>query len=1433
MDRKVIVYIQSLDVSDRTKNALIRSGILTLNELEQQDEIFFINLRGIGARGLGEIRNILNEKESIYESFETRRGKIDLIPQELRDTRITQIQIGARACNALLNAGINNVWNLVQLTSADIMTIPNIGIVTRKEIASVIEAILEAPDMYYARISGQNISTEETTLVKQDGVMEGKGFDFPLIDTLVASYYMKTTCMKEWFGMTRQGISEIMIKRSPKRMQKWSGKVLLEEEYNILFQLAETKAFLLEKDNKFICRCFNNRQDDFVAIFVYENEIKCFFLQDLPTELQKIITDANLHRYTESELNGATEGEIVHILRKPYFLPKYPDKFRRCASFRGLTVDEYSYFVSGNPIADLRSVTDSQIENYLEEKLIDGKVYISSDPQNQWIRSYASRNGYGIKEFVELYGYEMYVNQNDEEETRRRHIEEITPYVVGANRVYLSAHSEIYNKFHTYARYRNMSLNEYISSLGFERTTERPQKEHDSLEKDMEIRQCNGSFEEEIFAKYPLIGSRILSKEEADLVNKRTRIYLDKVLKKPDEKLTLKKEMVITISVINYAKSWAPEKNSSFWAYIALQYGYREVNGTAVHILQSSMEDALKKKNRLFIEDSNGRAFKTTAVVHALSTKKSWMLLFDFLFDFYKNNLNWKVVPNDPLLENMVTALQRKLNGSCVEDAEISISSQVYSFQEGIRKLILFRPSYARRLFEKLIKRIDESVNSVRTPIHTYEEKMCDEWFKGKLTLISNEKRGKREEETIRHEIAVDYSQIQPRFVLYNENSIRIELPDIRLNGETFSSTYLQMTYEDEIVYKQRMIWYGNELGQTLSNVAIQLPDYKGGGDLFKINVCIVCDSKVIYKSAEDLYRKFFVFSGEREIGIAKISRGDYTFVLPDDVLLEGENVILTEIETFKQHGMKAYYAELQEGYTVTVNGSLITFDDDNRGEIHIMPPVGTARDLFFTREGDSYKIVPSHSTCHLIFRDNSIVNQYKIIYNGSQVEFYELQKQIIGQGEDYELPVGNAFSHIQIVDLNKEKLVYDQNFVAISKLKFGFNRECYFSNADYEDAAFSIEALDICEKIYFSLGEDELVFPYLDGAIHAIVPKVEVIATSKNWTLEESERDQYIGDIPQESTFKVTAPSDIDVKFYVDGIDVRYDGQGVVSIGNVLHSLSDAVTTPRANVDMMICGEQNSYRYHLARIFYREGFTDKPKLWLQGNRLYWNHGGKFVGQSGRQMELFLQSEAGNTLTFDMKEDTEYVIIPDQTETGSYKFEIGIVIGGFFNKRKEIIASGYCILGDSNALRFKNQRILIRDITDEYKEAEGHIPIKMCYIDEIEFKSVQETSEGLCPVYSGVLYTDGYNGEKYRFSLDSHVTKRGIKKMMVNPVRIVYVGDNTLCITDCEGDGLYYYSYYDKYLMMVVYALTDHEYTKATRNKYSIADLYSYQTERI
>jgi len=324
-----------------------------------------------------------------------------------------------------------------------------------------------------------------------------------------------------------------------------------------------------------------------------------------------------------------------------------------------------------------------------------------------------------------------------------------------------------------------------------------------------------------------------------------------------------------------------------------------------------------------------------------------------------------------------------------------------------------------------------------------------------------------------------------------------------------------------------------------------------------------------------------------------------------------------------------------------------------------------------------------------------------------------------------------------------------------------------------------------------------------------------------------------WIGDIPQNSLLKVTTPGKMDVRFLVAGKDIMYDGQGILTLGNVLQSLCNTESPSIAELEMLVNGPRLNNRYTLTRICYRERFLQNPEFWTEDNKLYWNRGGTFIGKAGRTFTLTLMGEKEEPLDFQLDENTESLEIPEDMEIGVYRFQISILTGGLFKKTKEVIAEGDCVVGDTNLLRFKNRCIVVDSITDELLEEAGHIDIRPCYIDQIRFIGMEDTSEGYCPVYEGVMYTTGYHGERYEFSFDEHINSRGVKKILVNPVHIVYVNDTALCITDSENDGLYYYHYYDKYLGTRVYAITDHEYTKQNRQNYSNADLYSYRTERI
>ena len=1353
------------------------------------------------------------------------------LTEDILSRSASDLEVSVRIRNSFTIEHIETIRQVLALSPVDIMQLKNMGKLSQQQLTEEIKLLYALGPDYFK----PTVISKVRESVSADYQQGGKGFDFVVIDVLSERFFFKPVHMTEWVGLSRQGIYNAINKRSPKRREIWTGKELSDGERVILIGLINGRIFDYSDDNM-TCYCMNDRKGDLACVFVYEDEIKCFFFADLPKDLQQMITDINYHKYTERELSGEVDGTVVFCIRKPYFLPKYPDKFRANGQLRGITSDEYAVFLSGYSLGDARAVNDDQVISFFQENMVDGKVYISSDYKNQWIRSLASRNGYAIKDFIKLYGFESKLDGSEltTDGARERHIEKLKQYVVFDNVVYFPTDSHIYKVFNTYCYNKGYSLNEYLKILGFERTTDRPEVVQDVTEKDMQVRQCEGGFEDKVFAYYPILGSKILKPEILDKLNEYTRKYIDTVLREPLTKLTLRAEMQITLALINNAKNWKNEENSNFWNYITLQFGYRDTNGAVVRLLQNSLESAMKKNRRLFIEDSNGRAFKSTAVIHALSSKKSWMVLFDFLFDFYKNNLNWKMIHGDPLIAVMIRCLQQKLGGDNTEDAELTISSRVYSFQEGIRKLILLRPMFTCDLFEKLIGKIDVLVNSENMPANTYEEQLCEKWFKEKIIAVANTKRTERQGCTGHRDVAIDYSRIRAKLVLENENDVQLVLPDIRLNSENVSRAVFAIYYNGTIAHQQNLSWYGNELGKTLNGVSISLPAFSGVMDEMNIQVRVTCDNTEIYNSEDTLYHRVLVFHGGNEITSSQMRCDNYTLVMPRETTLEIEHADITEIDSFKVCGLKICFVELKEGYILTVGGKLLSFDSFGGPNIRVIPPAESLKLPIVSTDETEYYFAYRGSSCSIILGNTDFLQQCILLKDGERIEFSELSKieDSNGLAFDCSLDGAGGTTRIQILDLDSERLIFDRRFIKITSAKGSFNREFYFNQDDYKDASFTVSIDDFAEKVPFSQEDEEVRIPYRNGDLHVAIPKVQIEETTGAW-MHGSVPVWYIGDIPQNSLLKVRNPAKTEIQFLVGGKDIKYDGQGIVTLGNVLQSSAGIEKFSVLEVKMVVKGNWQSNQYTLARICYKERFMNTPELWTRNNKLFWNQGGGFIGKAGRTFIVTLYGESDAPVEFKLDENTESVDIPENMEIGNYRYDISILSGGLFKKVKEVIAEGDCIVGDQNLLRFRNQRIVVDAITDEFNEESGHIQIRTCYIDKIKFIAIEETSEGYCPVYSGILYTTGYRGERYEFSFDAHTNNRGVTKTMVNPVRIVFVGASVLCITDSDGDGLYYYHYYDKYLKNAVYALTDHEYTTANKRMYSNADLYSYQTERI
>lgn len=401
----------------------------------------------------------------------------------------------------------------------------------------------------------------------------------------------------------------------------------------------------------------------------------------------------------------------------------------------------------------------------------------------------------------------------------------------------------------------------------------------------------------------------------------------------------------------------------------------------------------------------------------------------------------------------------------------------------------------------------------------------------------------------------------------------------------------------------------------------------------------------------------------------------------------------------------------------LSVDGRLIAFDSENGTDLKVITPSESTSLPTVTIQDTEAFLAFRKSTCSIILGNRDYTQQFVLLKDGERIEFDSLEQS--DNGLAFTMPFDGEHDtvRIQVINLANERLMFDRTFVLISEADCCFNREFYYNASDYDGAEFYADIDDFHEVVPFGKDEAEVRIPFRDGELHADIPKITVFETSGAW-LQEPQPAWYIGHIPQNSFLKVTTPARVNVQFLVGGKDILYDGQGLVTIGNVLQSFGGTDSFNDAEVVMRVAGQTQSASYSLARVFFKERFLKRPSLWTEEQKLLWDQGGVFIGTSGREFTLLLSSADDKLFEFKLSEDTEYIILPEDMPIGNYQFEISIQTGGLFKRAKEVVAVGDCIIGDKNLLRFMNRRIVVESITDEFKEEAGHILIRPCYIDQ-------------------------------------------------------------------------------------------------------------------
>lgn len=1381
------IAVSSLKLSTRVYNCLIRSKLDTLYlVIENYDKL--PKLRNMGAKSLSEIDDLLwnilgngafqpiesTSNDEDEEPEENATPQADL-PPEILSRPATDLNVSVRVCNSFHNEGIETIEQVLALHPADVLHMRNMGKLSAQQLQEQIELLSEMGEDYFA-------ITESAEEEEPDAPQYSKReLDIVTVKNLQDSYGFKSIWLCEWYNVSRQRIYQKLAKRI--NHGHWCGKQLRPAERAVITEMINAKSFYCERDGaKYYL--VNNMEDDCAFLIVSANDIKCFFLKDLPDALQAGVRCEKLNRLTQDELSAIeTLGHKVSIMKKPYFVPNDSATFKKLALERGLSNEEYAQFLTGVSYCPKTvTVTDERIIPFLEENTIDGKTMIPSTPDSQWIRNYISRVGYNTDEFIEFFGF-------------------------------------------------STKASEDTTDLDF--TAE----DFSVIEDDMRSYDTGTDYVGKIFAEYPLLGSKIISQKNLDVLYQKTRKYIDQLLNNSYVKPNLKAEMQITLAVINYAKDWDTEEESGFWRFITTSFGYRDESGQLRNLLCKCVKDALTRNHRWFITSTNGNQYKATIVAHALTTKRAWMYFCGFLFDFYKTNLDWEYIEDDPMIPRMVTALRNKVQDTDdISDESIEISSKVYHFREGIIKLIVQRPNYAVQFVSSLIRRIDGLINHTATPAVTYEEQLCDEWMAKKLQGLSATRR--RETSAERRTVAIDYTRIKPVYQLHNETEVCIVFPDVRLAKNDFSSLKLSMCCDGHTVEQKALSYYGNELGKTMSGFTVRLEDYmrKSCSQCFNPQIIITCDDDEIYNSGRTLVRDCLVFHNKTETDISSCEKGGYSIFVPRNTAVDFTNADVGIIQ--ENSYLNGYYVDLQKDFVINIDGKLGAFDNEqnNEGLRVIMP--NSKNGINYIVSGMRYRVVSEKEAIHIVTSDNEHKNKYRLAVNSNIINLDSLPHEESSGTVRYKLELGELDADevsLNLMDIANNRLLLRHKFKVIRNLEYHFNRPYYFSNEDFREAKITLIVGENVSEYPITPSDSKVCVPFHEGELEITVPLIKVIDNiNEEWN---GANLYWIKDIPQERFLSVKAPVGLTVEVQMNNQSMGTEGQNSFALGNAVYGVSnsDDISWLKISLEVSQNGH-NSQSYLLGKIATKEQFVETPRLTIEGNSLSWDRGFGFIGDATGRLQITVGkgTQYEETYPLDLNED----IITDDIKLpiGEYEYTISKQSENLFSLKMTEIASGSLAVGDVNELRFLKHIIQIDTITLEENGNYNAVKIRPCYIDHIEYKGVQycgsENRE--CPVYSGVMFYIGSTGKRREYSFSEYRDEKGHQRYQINPVRIVYINDTTLSITldtgnpDVPGDGFYYFKYFDKFAMKSIYQITDREPTMFNKDKYYLADLYSY-----